>query len=279
MTFLGRSVLTATALLALSLPSPARALTPEAATTTSSSGTSSSGVVFWANAGVEKLAHPRSPAHRARVLLGVMRRNGATIGLLAETSAAQLRALRRAAGTSYDVVPGLPRGETNAVVFDTRAYRLERVVRFRSVTYHGRPVREAVAVLRDRATGARIGAVAVHHPASNTRRGTQGRWQRIAWRTELRVLDGLRASYDGGLSTFLGGDFNQRATCRLVARTGLVSPVGTVSSCPTARPRIDQVFADRSVTFTRYRTISRRAARATDHPGVYAAGFRLSQPS
>ena len=153
-------------------------------------------------------------------------------------------------------------------------------MRLRSSGYRGRPVPVAIAVLRDRATGARIGALAVHHPASNTGRGTQGRWQRASWRREQRALAQVRSAYDGRISTFLGGDFNQRATCRLIARTGMVSPGGTVSSCPTARTRIDQLFADSSVGFGDYRMIRGGGARrATDHAGMYATAFQLSQPA
>jgi hypothetical protein len=240
---------------------------------------SSTGSAFWANLGVEQLAHPGSPARRARLLLGVMRGQRATVAMLAETTGRQARALRREARGGYAVVAARRHGETNAVVFSTHAYRLLRVVRFRTFGYHGRRVPAAIAVLRDRSTGARIGALAVHHPASNTRRGTQARWQRASWRRELRVLHGLRSAYDGRISMFLGGDFNQRSTCRLVDRTGLVSPVGTVSSCPTARTRIDQLFADTSVTFSDYRAIRHGPARrATDHAGMYATSFSVRQP-
>ena len=241
---------------------------------------SASGTAFWANLGVEQLAHPGSAARQARLVLGVMRSAHASIGLLAESNGRELRALRRASHGGLGVVPGRQRGETNAVAYDTRAYRLERVVRLRSFGYRGRSVPVAIAVLRDRATGARIGALAVHHPASNTDRGVQGRWQRASWRRELLALRRLRSAYGGRISTFLGGDFNERATCRLVARTGLVSPVGTVSSCPTARTRIDQLFADPSAGFSDYRMIRGGVVRrATDHAGMYATAFELSQPA
>jgi endonuclease/exonuclease/phosphatase (EEP) superfamily protein YafD len=215
----------------------------------------------------------------ARLLLGVMRREHATLGLLAESTGGQARAFRRASGGTFGAVPGRRRGETNAVVYDTRSYRLERVTRLRSFSYRGRRMPLVIAVLRDRETGARIGAMAVHHPSSHTDRGTQDRWQRSAWRRELRALRRLRAAYDGRISTFLGGDFNDSSTCRMVARTGMVSPLATVSSCPTARTRIDQVFADRTVTFSGYHPIIRGIARMTDHPGVYAATFALRQPA
>jgi hypothetical protein len=239
----------------------------------------SSGGVFWANAGAEHQARPLSPAKRARLLLGVMRRQHATLGLLAESTGGQARAIRRASRGTFGAVPGRRRGETNAVVYDTRSYRLERVVRLRSFSYHGRRMPLVVAVLRDRSTGARIGAMAVHHPSSETHRGAQDRWQRSAWRRETRALRRLRAAYHGRISTYLGGDFNDSSTCRMVARTGMVSPVATVSSCPTARTRIDQVFADRTVTFSDYRAMTRGIGRMTDHAGIYAATFTLRQPA
>ncbi|GAA1945469.1 hypothetical protein GCM10009798_00510 [Nocardioides panacihumi] len=285
----GRRLLTATLLAALLLVArpagaelsdarPAAGQTADMAVTPTR--LSASGTAFWANVGVEHLAHAGSAARQARLVLGVMRSAHASIGLLAESNGRQVRALRRASHGGLGVVPGRQTGETNAVVYDAHVYRLERVVRLRSFGYRGRPVPVAVAVLRDRASGVRIGALAVHHPASNTRRGAQGRWQQASWRRELGALGRLRSAYGGRISTFLGGDFNQRATCRLVARTGMVSPVGTVASCPTARTRIDQLFADPSVTFSDYRMIRGGAARrATDHAGMYATGFELSQPA
>ena len=282
-----RPVKTVAALLALLAaltipPVPAGASPAPTASSarTSARTVSSAGRVFWANAGVEHLRRHGGPARRARVVASIMRDVDATIGLLAETTAAQVRALRRVSGGRFGVVPGRRRGETNAVVYDTTAYRLERTVRVRSFTYHGRRVPVAVAVLRDRSTGTRIAALAVHHPAGNTHRGGQGRWQRRAWHQELGALARIRAAYAGRVSTFLGGDFNEQRTCRHVARTGMVSPLGTVSSCPTARTRIDQLFADPTVAFTGYRAIRRGPARrVTDHAAVYVASFRLRQPA
>lgn len=239
-----------------------------------------SGTVFWANVGVDHLRHPRPAAARARVVVGLMGSSHATLGLLAEASGPQVRALRRTAGGTLGVVTGSARSAATVVVYDTRAFRLDRTVRFRTVGYRGRPVRVPLVVLSDRATGARVAALAVHHPASNTPRGSQGRWQRVAWRRELGALRRLSAAYDGRISLFLGGDFNERSTCRLVARTGLVSPIGTVSSCPIARTRIDQLFADPTVRFDRYRTIRGGGARqATDHAAVYSVAFTLRQPA
>ncbi|MDH2413419.1 hypothetical protein [Nocardioides sp. CER19] len=276
MTSLGRAVLLVASLTALLVPAaPSGAHQPN-----SPAERTSTGAAFWANVGTDHLAHPGSAVHRARILLRALRTQHATLAMFAEASTRQVRALRRVGGSAYGIVPGRGRGETSAVVYDTRAYRLERTVRLWSVTYHGRRVPENVAILRDRATGARIAALAVHHPSSHTHRGGQGRWQRIAWQREMRVLRGLQASYDGRLSLFLGGDFNQRSTCRLVRQNGLVSPIGTVSSCPTARPRIDQLFSDPTVRFSGYRAIRHgQALRATDHTGVYTTAFGLRQPA
>jgi hypothetical protein len=288
-TSLGRSLLTVAALAALLVPvGPSGAMEPDAATASArpaaaaepAAERSSSGAAFWANAGIEHLRRPGSAAHRARILLGAMRAQHATLAMFAETTTRQVRAFRRLGGGAFAAVPGRRRGETSAVVYDTRAYRLERTVPLRSVTYHGRRVPETVAILLDRSTGARVAALAVHHPSSRTHRGAQGRWQKLAWQREMTVLRGLQSSYDGRLSIFLGGDFNQRETCRLVRQRGLVSPIGTVSSCPTARPRIDQLFSDPTVSFSGYRAILHgRALRATDHTGVYATAFRLRQPA
>jgi hypothetical protein len=295
MTTLGRSVLVAAvlaALLCITRPTgatgpatrrpeatQASAVTPVARPDAPDQGTAS-GSVLWANVGVGHLAHPRPAAERARMVVDLLRDAHATIGLLAEAPAPALRELRSAARGSYGIVSGARRGETSVVLYDTRTYRLDRTVRFRTFGYRGRLVPAPLAVLTDRATGTRIAAMAVHHPANNTRRGSQGRWQRAAWRRELHALQRLRATYAGRISTFLGGDFNERSTCELVARTGLVSPVGTVSSCPTARTRIDQLFADPTVHFDGYHAITSGTARlVTDHAGVYSAVFALRQPA
>jgi hypothetical protein len=95
----------------------------------------------------------------------------------------------------------------------------------------------------------------------------------------MRALRRLRAAYHGRISTFLGGDFNDGSTCRLVRRTGLVSPVGTVSSCPTARTRIDQVFADRTVTFSDYRGMTEGGKQVTDHARICSAAVTVRQPA
>lgn len=278
-------------LLALAQPtdaaSPDRAPTRRAAAAAAPAPTArelpAEGRFFWANAWAAHETSGDRPGlsgpRRMRLMLDVIRRRHASLGALAEVETPQVAAFRRFGG-DYAIVRGGHRGETNAVFYDARRYRPERVTRFWSYFYEGRRVAVPVVVLRDRGTGARIVVMAVRNPANTPHHPHQSRWRRAAVRREAQEVRRLQARYDGRVSVLVGGDFNQREPCRLAARTGLVSAIATVSGCSRVRTRIDQAFADTSVRFTSYAAVvGRRVSRITDHHAVYVAGFTLRQPA
>ncbi|MFT4286525.1 hypothetical protein [Nocardioides sp.] len=239
----------------------------------------SQGVFFWANVAADngrQIKRRFTGPQRVRMMLDVIEQEHVSLGALAELGEQQARAFR-AVGSPYALLPGRV-GLTNAVFYDTRVYDVERTYRFRSFFYDGSRAPVPVAVLHERATGARIAAMAVRHPANTRAQGNQRRWRAAATRRELREIRRLRSQYDGRVTVFIAGDFNQRGTCALAARTGLASPLVSDSGCHAARSRIDQLFADRSVTFTSYRVLRQPARHLTNHAGVYTAAFDATQP-
>jgi endonuclease/exonuclease/phosphatase (EEP) superfamily protein YafD len=128
-------------------------------------------------------------------------------------------------------------------------------------------VRVPVAVVRDRADGRLLAAIAVHNP--------RDRWNARAYARQMGEVRRLRTAYGGRISIFVAGDFNSGgwAACRS-HRTRLFS--AGHRRCDGSAP-IDQLLVDRHVRIRSYRRMDgERIDRITDHPAVYRATFSIS---
>ena len=231
--------------------------------------------VFWANAWAARHTVSGRPAltgaRRMERMVHLIARNHADLGVLVELQRSQVRAFERTAGEDYEMVTGGTRHTRDGVFFDPSAYRLVETSSFRSWTKHGKRTRVPVVLLADQATGRQLAVLAVHHAAYDG--GV--RWREKAMTREIAAIRELQRSHPGPLPVLVGGDFNSttRAYCRM-RRAGFVSPIRPRHGCQHTPVPIDQLFADRSVAFHRYRRIA-RVQRATDHPAVYLAKFTL----
>ena len=230
---------------------------------------------FWANAW--QAYGDGAPTAMARMdrLTALIRQLHPAAGALAELEPSQWQRFRADMRGRYGIIPGPGQGLTNAVFYDTTAYRLLAVSHFGSYFFFGRHVRQPVAVLQDQQSGARVAVIAVHNPANLYGR-SNARWRAKAIKAELAEVARLRRQ---GLPVILAGDFNNVVPVRrrLVTLGDLTSAVPV----PLSSARgvgIDQMFAS-GMTISRYHPITGpRIARITNHRVVYTAEYQVPAP-
>lgn len=216
---------------------------------------------------------------RAASALALLDREQVSLVGLQEVQGDQARVLAGAAGwRMYPDVAGIPAAGQNAVMWRDAEWELVRAQGV-AVPYFGGQLKQMpLVLLRHRETGVTTYLSSFHNPATTRRVGQQGRWRAAAADREVALLTELRAS---GVPHLVTGDFNERADifCRISGATGFTSPAGgsTVGGCqPPADMRIDWIFGDPEIQWTRYAALRDAAVRGTtDHPLV-VAGARIS---
>jgi alpha-tubulin suppressor-like RCC1 family protein/endonuclease/exonuclease/phosphatase family metal-dependent hydrolase len=192
---------------------------------------------------------------------------GATVVGLQEASAGQLQGILDATGgtyASFQTPAQGDRGVESSIIWDTRVWQATetRIVR---IPFISRTLPRPVVRLRDIATGREIYVFDVH----NAPWDYQGK-RNVQVRQEIGVIQELEAS---GLPVFFVGDMNEKRTvfCKVVGKTGLVSPLGGSASASTCHPptktmRVDWIFGSETASYGGYQTNRNALVRlSTDH--------------
>lgn len=230
---------------------------------------------FWANAQQAYGSGAANAVPRMGALTALIRRLHVSAGSLAELEQSQVRRFRLDMRGRYGIVPGSRQGLTNAVFYDTSAYRLAWVSHFGSYFFFGQHVSQPVAALQDLQSGATVAVIAVHNPADLYGRSNL-RWRKRAIAAELAEVARLQRA---GLPVILAGDFNNKGPVRrrIVARGGLMSAVPCPLSSDSA-VGIDQMFAS-GLRLSGYHPMwGRHISMITNHEVVYTARYQLAAP-
>ena len=222
---------------------------------------------FWMNAMRSNLDRRARATAGSRMRTDVrhMRRARVDLAVLAEVTADQRAAFRRAAGDGWALVAG-GNAVDNVVVYRRAAFT--RVGHESMTTRYngGARIHVTIPVLRDDVTGTRVAVIPVHNPQWHA-----GRWRTVSLRLEVAEVRQLRRAHRDW-QVVIAGDFNAGGSSACAfTHVGLRSPVVDRRSCDRLHA-IDQMYATPQLRPHGYRS---QHTDATDHHREYFAQLVL----